>query len=184
MTASTQPALHAQAPPALPGAGSPRTRYRSAPARRCAGASAAARSARSRCTRAARSRAAAETSSCARCARCAMDPTYGHHQRRRRADREHVPDALHAPRRRGEVPAPVVHPPDGVQAARHEPRPDEATAEEGARGARASSSVRVASASAWTSRASTTSTSRTWRAPRRRPSEGRARSCRPQRTSG
>ncbi len=42
--------------------------------------------------------------------------------RHRRADGEHVPDALHAPRGRGEVQAAVVRPPQGLQAARHRPR--------------------------------------------------------------
>ena len=47
----------------------------------------------------------------------------GRHQRHRRPDREHVPDALHAARGRGEVQAAVVRPPVDLQAARHRPRP-------------------------------------------------------------
>ena len=47
----------------------------------------------------------------------------GHDQRHRRPDRQHVPDALHAARGRGEVPAAVVRPSDDLQAARHRPRP-------------------------------------------------------------
>ncbi len=54
----------------------------------------------------------------------AADPEFkGVDQRHRRADREHVPDALHAARGRGEVQAAVVRPPDDLQAARHRPRP-------------------------------------------------------------
>ena len=48
---------------------------------------------------------------------------HGRRQRHRRADGEHVPDALHAARGRGEVQAAVVRAPDDLQAARHRPRP-------------------------------------------------------------
>ena len=43
--------------------------------------------------------------------------------RYRRPDGQHVPDALHAPRGRGEVQAAVVRPPQGLQAAGDRPRP-------------------------------------------------------------
>ena len=80
----------------------------------------------SRCTRGASSRAAARSRSSREIEQMAARPgLQGHDQRRRRADREHVPDALHAARGRGEVPAALVRPPDDLQAARHRPRPDD-----------------------------------------------------------
>ena len=47
----------------------------------------------------------------------------GHRLRHRRPDGQHVPDALHAARGRGQVQAAVVRPPQGLQAARDRPRP-------------------------------------------------------------
>ena len=46
-----------------------------------------------------------------------------HHQRRRRPDRQHVPDALHPPRSRGQVQTAVVRSSDDLQAAGHRSRP-------------------------------------------------------------
>ena len=96
----------------------------------------------------------------------ALDPARGRPRSRRSPDfkgtvsdiggpdRQHVPDALHAPRGRGEVPAALVHPPDDLQAARHRPRPDDRRC--CARRARVQgveARARRRRASAWTSRA-------------------------------
>ena len=95
--------------------------------------------------------AVAGVGAAARSRKMAADPEFkGVDQRHRRADREHVPDALHAARGRGEVQAAVVRPSDDLQAAGHRPRP--ARRADAARSARCRASARCSSpaASAWT----------------------------------
>ena len=120
-------------------------------ARSCAAASAAARSARSPRTRAGSSSRGRRSRCWAKSSKMAADPEFkGDRQRHRRPDRQHVPDALHAARGRGDVQAAVVRPPDDLQAARHRPRPARRADE--ARPARCRASARCSSpaASAWT----------------------------------
>ena len=78
-------------------------------------------------------------------------------------DRQHVPDALHAARGRGEVQAAVVRPSDDLQAAGHRPRP--ARRADAARAAQVPGHRQGASsppASAWTWPSSRPSTWRSW----------------------
>ena len=119
--------------------------------RSCAAASAAARSARSPRTRAASSSRGREESVLTSASAGPGPGVQGHRHRHRRPDRQHVPDALHAARSRGHVPAALVRASRRLQAARHRPRPARRADEEGARGARASRRSSSPPASAWTS---------------------------------
>ena len=74
----------------------------------------------------------------------------GRRLRHRRPDRQHVPDALHAARGRGEVQAALVRASQDLQAARHRPRPAGRVDAREPRGRRASTRCSSPRASAWT----------------------------------
>ena len=96
-----------------------RTRSRS-----CAAASAAAPSARSRRTRGGSSSRGRRSRSSTELTPDGPGPELlGRGLRHRRADGQHVPDALHAARGRGEVQAALVRPSQGLQAPGDRPRP-------------------------------------------------------------
>ena len=81
----------------------------------------------------------------------AADPEFkGVVTRHRRPDGQHVPDALHAARGRGEVQAALVRPSDDLQAARHRPRPARRADEAEPARSRASARCSSPAASAWT----------------------------------
>ena len=149
-----------------------RTRCRS-----CAAASAAARSARSPCTRAARSRAAAPSRSWREVRTLAATPGFtGHVSDLGGPTANMYRMRCTQARRRGRLPAALVHTPDGVQAARHRPRADRSELMRAARAVpgREEGARRLGHPHGPRARGSRVPRGAR-RAPRRRPSEGRAR---------
>ena len=105
----------------------------------------------------------------------------GRRLRHRRPDGQHVPDALHAARGRGEVQAALVRPPEGLQAAGHRPRPAGRADAREPRGPGRRKVLRRLGHPDGPGPAVARVPGGTGRAPRRRPPEGRARAHRPRR---
>ncbi len=105
----------------------------------------------------------------------------GDHQRHRRPDGQHVPDELHAPGGRGDLPAPVLRASDDLQAARHRSRPADRADEGGPRNAGDQEGARGQRHPHGPGATLARLHARPGAAPRRRASEGRARAHRPRR---